>query len=463
MIKISPYAPSPPDRYSRIFPPTQPPFDAATMNVAGLLMRNGFPAIPNVASLLKAGYTYFGQFIDHDITRDDTPFEQAGLVGPAETVNAMGPWLDLSQLYGDGPGSSKHGAMYDGASFRLAGPPKNGEQFDVPLDSSNQPLIADDRNGENLIIRQLHAMFLKLHNLAVREFAGAPSEEKCFEQARQKLRWQYQWLVRNDYLFRVCNTDVYKDVIQNGNRIINWDKGNFSIPVEFSQAAFRFGHSMVREDYKLNSHTMHFPLQRLFEEAHRPNNISIDLAIDWEHFTGTESSMAIDTTIVPSLFMLPPDHLHHLIEDSVSPQPAELPIRTLRRGAATGLPTGEEVSCALGLAPLRLIEPSLGHWAILDAIGLTGRTPLWLYVLLEAAACEKGKNLGGVGSRIVAEVIEGSLRADCESFLNKCVPDWEPPDWISWDGKPVKIRRLHDLASVVGLSKPASEPQRGPV
>lgn len=422
------------------------------MDDLGGLMKNSLTNLgPNRKTTVRAGYTYFGQFVDHDITRDDTKLAEAGSVAPARTTNGTGPWLELNQLYGEGPESDMHGDLYeqDKMSFRLDGPLVNGEQFDVPLDGCKKPLLADDRSNGNLIIRQLHVMFLKLHNVAVREKA-------CFEKARQKVRWQYQWLIRNDYLFKICSPEVYQDVIERGNRIIDWEKGGFSIPVEFSQAAFRFGHSMVRDTYKLNDRNPKVSLTQLFEEVRLQRNIPAELAIDWGHFMRSEPSMAIDTAIVPSLFSLMKQHFHHLLVAGAPPQPSELPIRTLRRGAATGLPTGEEVTCAFGREQLRSKYPGRGQvnpWAILDKAGLRGRTPLWYYILLEAELERNGTGLGYVGSRLVAETIENSLRADCDSFVNQNGPDWKPPKWKLNGGTMVEITRLRDIANVVGLSK----------
>ena len=51
---------------------------------------------------IPAGFTYLGQFIDHDITFDPTPFGAAPR-RPAALVNLRTPRLDLDSLYGGGP------------------------------------------------------------------------------------------------------------------------------------------------------------------------------------------------------------------------------------------------------------------------------------------------------------------------------------------------------------------------
>jgi Animal haem peroxidase len=404
-------------------------------------------------TMLPAGYTYFGQFVDHDITRDDTYLWDAGTRPPDQTPNLAGQRLDLSQLYGDGPGSGKHGGLYNGDNFRLGDPVPGGEAFDVPLDpKTKEPALADDRDTENAIIRQVHALFLKLHNVAVAEIGVGSG---TFAAARQKVTWQYQWLIRNDYLREICNPTAYAEIIEKEQRRVDWGK-EFSIPVEFAQAAFRFGHSMVRDVYRLNPHP-NVPLSRLFSEAHQPKNLPPELAITWTQFLDagptTETAMAIDTTMVPALFHLPDEHFHHLISDVALEQPPQLSVRTLRRGAATGLPTGEEVCCALGREQLRgsrELTTKTDPWVLLDELSLRGRTPLWYYILIEAEQQEDGRRLGYIGSWIIAETIDAALRADADSYLNNGVKNWTPPEW-NVQGTSIPIRHLKDIPKVVGL------------
>jgi hypothetical protein len=268
--------------------------------------------------------------------------------------------------------------------------------------------------------------------------------------------WQYQWLIRNDYLREICDQTAYTEIIKNGWRRIDWGK-EFSIPVEFAQAAFRFGHSMVRDIYRLNHAHPKVPLSRLFSEAHQNSNLPPELAITWVEFlnTGGETAMAIDTTMVPALFHLPDEHYHHLITDVALEQPPQLSVRTLRRGAATGLPTGEEVCCALGRPQLRgsgELTTTTDPWLLLDELGLRGRTPLWYYILIEAEQRkdDSGRRLGYIGSWTLAETLEAALWADPDSFLNNGVANWSPPDW-NVKGKKISIRRLKDVPKVVGL------------
>lgn len=467
--RIRPVKPAPLDRYCRLFCPTEPAFDECTMTSLGCSMKNeaalGGTNIPSGSqrSTLPAGYTYFGQFIDHDLTRDDTFLMDAGKRSPVETPNGGGGRLDLDHIYGDGPQSERHGHLYEGACFRLGEAElPGGVQYDLPLNNQGEPESVDDRSSENAILRQLCAMFMKLHNLAVAELSADLPAQDRFERAREQVRWQYQWIIRHDYLGKICSTPVYQDLFGDGDeakpQMIDWESDGFSIPIEFSHAAFRFGHSLVRPEYRINAQNLKVPLEKLFGDPKQPGPIPVALAVDWCDFLDAagELAMAIDTVITTPLFHLPAEHVHHLITSYAPPLPPELPVRTLRRGAAIGLASGEEVAEKFGRDPLRGPTPP-GYvrdpWANLDELGLRGRTPLWYYVLLEAELEQKGAKLGTVGSKLIAEVIEGALRADQESFLVAKGPKWIPDDWTGVARRPIAIRKLIDVAKAVGLAK----------
>jgi hypothetical protein len=60
-----------------------------------------------------------------------------------------------------------------------------------------------------------------------------------------------------------------------------------------------------------------------------------------------------------------------------------------------------------------------------DELGFKEPAPLWYYILREAEIREDGERLGGVGGRIVAEVLLGLLKGDPLSYLH-IEPNWEP-------------------------------------
>jgi Animal haem peroxidase len=462
--KIRPFQPAPPDRYCRLFEPVSPPFDLEVMQRLGRSMSRLEGPIAQTGdqgTTIPAGYTYFGQFIDHDITRDDT-YLFAASPEIRKVANKGGGRLDLDHMYGDGPASYSHGHLYDGPFFRLGDTTlPNGSRFDLWL-KDGRPQSVDDRTTENIILRQLCVMFMMLHNAAVRELPTSLSTFERFEQARTRVQWQYQWLVYRDYLQRVCTKKVFEALIYSGESLIDWQTDSFAVPVEFSEAAFRFGHSMVRPSYFLRDNTAEVPLERIFSGPNPKGALSTNRAIDWLKFLdpgrqAVENSMLIDTAVAPPLFCLPREHVHHWVTQQDQHLPPELPVRTLFRGALTHLPTGEMIEKRLGReVPLReepVITGEEDPWETLDGLGLREKTPLWYYVLLEADIQENGLRLGTVGSRLVAETLDGALRADPMSYLTNTNEGWTPPEWKTPAGRSMSIRRMWHLPIVVGLAE----------
>jgi hypothetical protein len=442
--------------YCRLFPAIGTPFTYDAMERLGLSMRsntNRMPDRPGPPPPPAAAYTYFGQFIFHDLTRDDTPLSESPMPDAGEIVNHRTPFLDLDSLYGGGP-FSLDSTLYqdrDNVCFKLGAANTSGRPFDVPMDTlRRRPLIADSRNNENIVIRQIHALFLVLHNMAVKELRGTVPEEELFDKARQRIRWQYQWLVRYDYLRRICRKDVYADVIEQGNTRIVWGDC-FAIPVEFSHAAARFGHSMVRPKYNLNRGKLNFPVVDLFAEAHRGEALHPDLAVDWGKFT-RDPANSIDTTIVDALFNLSDESIHPFVALFTDFETKALPVRTLYRAIAMKICTGEMARDTLD--PCGILCEPIGYDPFRDLrdLGLIGQTPLWYYLLLEAEVCEKGARLGPFGSRLIAEVIDGALRNDPHSILREMErdPAWRPATWKVGSIQ-VPIDNFQELTRVVGL------------
>lgn len=465
-LPIQPHLPAASDRYGRLFPEapasTLQKMTPSALGSLALSMRRNRTTIP--LNLIQGhappaiAITYFGQFVDHDLTSDSTPLRQAGSCGPNFTINNRTPWLDLDSVYGDGPGSKRHHHLYesDNASFRIGHSPFGGEPFDIPFGEDGEPALADDRNGENLILRQIHAMFLKLHNVAVRELPISLPPRERFDRARDRVRWQYQWLVRTWFLRQICHPEIYGAVIEKEDRRIDWQKDGFAIPVEFSVATMRFGHSMVRPEYQLNGVPVNqggsgiVPLANLFGVK---NNGPLDssLKIDWR-LLSRDSAMSIDTSLVEPLFHLPHEHIDLYVRTPIPHPPNALSFRTLLRGAAVRLATGQQVRDVLGEPPISATSPlyKIDPWAALRAVGLEQETPLWYYTLLEAQLDCVGASLGRVGSRIAAEVIEASLLSDPASYLRAHAAA-KPPAWKMADGKEIEVKSLQDLAQVAGV------------
>jgi len=423
----------------------------------------------NEPELPLAGYTYFGQFIDHDLTLDLTPLDSAE-PRVEQTQNFRTPFLDLDQVYGGGPNLSPHLYRRDipeGTSPREAerfiiGKTSKGSENDLPRNPDGVALTGDPRQDENLIIAQLHVAFLKLHNVVIAN-SGMLNDphnfrrkgESDFAAAQRIVRWHYQWIIRNDYLNAVLDPNVFKWLPELEKKKLANPPSSFAIPVEFSVAAFRFGHSMVRNEYKsINDNQFKVEISALMgltgskgltSPGSQPNTtLPEEWVVCWNRFfqinepAQLNRARPIDTRIAEGLHHLDEKDVKHfnvaMLAERLEPK---LPVRTLVRGFRIGLPSGEQVAAEVArqmpgvriLKEKEIVAGDHDQGSILmdPKYGLRGNTPLWYYILREAEALQGGKHLGPVGSFIVADVIMESLIADRDSYF------WASKNAVSGD------------------------------
>lgn len=353
---------------------------------------------------VPVGFAFLGQFIDHDITLDATSQLGKAFGDPNKIKNLRTPRLDLDSVYLDGP----EGSPYLYKDERLVIGAYN--ELDLQRNIRGTAIIGDPRNDENIFISQLHGLFIRFHNYLMDHFQ-VTDEKKRFEEVRQEVRWTYQYIVVNEFLPAIISSGVLDDYINGfNNKILPVEHGvDWStipvVPVEFSVAAYRFGHSHIRQNYRVNDHKA----ARLFQAggfAPLPESLNID----WKYFfdidgTSYFKAQRIDTKMAMDLFNLP-----FVGKEGRANDEHNLALRNLRRGEVTfGLLTGEEVS-------LRLFNqaPIPTHPDVVQ-LGLAG-TPLWFYVLAEAERLN-GK-LGTVGGKIVAGTILQMLLNDKDSYIN---------------------------------------------
>ena len=376
---------------------------------------------------LFAGFTFIGQFIDHDITLDNTPLELQQ-ADPDATVNFRNPRYDLDSVYGRGPAQEPQ--FYDPADRdKLLVVPENANGVeDMARDGNGKAIIPEPRNDENLIIVQLHKAVAKFHNRIV-DYARLQGirREWVFETARRLTRWHYQWAVTHDFLPRFVgdglvgpNGTVYKEVAGKPPvinlsyyRPTNRDGRPF-MPVEFAVAAYRFGHSLIRPFYVINDTGI---VDVFGPDGGRNLNggrpIPSGLVIEWKNILPVDPNFParkprkIDTKLSLPLTSLP---------GSVVPPPdptVNLAVRNTLRGKHVGLPSGQQIAKAMR-APA-LSNATLG---LSSDPGWGGEAPLWFYILKEAELSpNNGERLGAVGGRIMAEVLVGLLQRDPNSYL----------------------------------------------
>jgi len=459
------------------------------LNHLGEAMIDQEPPADDRSSPIPPIYTYWGQFVDHDLTAAtdndkvisirDTPLPP---LDPDQVrtllKNARNPALNLDSVYGDGPFAPAPAdpnqivvpyQAEDRAKLRLGAltpvnvgvriPPVDDFARDLPRRADKVPLVGDARNDENLVVGQLHVAFLRFHNAAV-DWVRANEPQRTglsdvFLRARDLTRWTYQWLVVHDFLRTVTVPDVVDFVL--GNDADALYDGSF-MPLEFSVAAYRFGHSMVRGAYDWNrnfgrpgNNTLpNASLGLLFVftgVGGLGNNPTLpsNWPVEWNRFVDKDS-------LFPDRFARRIDtHLSAPLSQMVNQTAGEdqsngdllallkhLARRNLLRGYRLGLPTGQAVADLLGLPELTAAEVS-GTGPVATAIAegnFATRTPLWFYVLRESEVKAQGNTLGPVGSRIVAETIIGQIRHDPSSYLHQT--SWSPSQGVRLpDGSPV--------------------------
>ena len=411
-----------PANYSRMFPEL-PAFQAdeqflhALGRAGGLCDCGDTDDFPDSLGDTAAGWPIFGQFVAHDITADRSILRSHA--DTAELRNARSPQLNLECLYGDGP--TGHPFLYqrdDPAKFLLG-----LDGGDLQRNVEGIAVIGDPRNDSHMLMSQLHLAMLKAHNAFVDEARRAGTRnDRVFDEAARQLRWHYQWFVLNEFLPALVGQMLVDQVLREGPQWFRPAHGGF-IPLEFADAAYRYGHSQIRHRYQLNFQTN--PV-RLFPDLLGFRAVPRERRVDWTLFfdapgaTPAQRSKKIDGKLVRALIALPVAVTGECeIEDYHS-----LAVRDLQRGQGVGLPSGEAVARHLGITPLRADQVGIA------STGWQGETPLWYYILREADVWTEGHRLGPVGGRIVTEVLVGLIDADRTSFRQNR-RDWRPQKTLS--------------------------------
>jgi hypothetical protein len=383
-----------------------------------------------------AGTTFFGQFVDHDVT-----FDLGSTLGqptrPEDSVNSRSPALDLDSVYAGGPRRSPQ--LYGRRSSRepLAGIKllvEHGGLFeDLPRAASGTAILGDPRNDEHVILAGLHAAFLMFHNSVV-DYVAARNRradaDDIFRRAQRLTRWHYQWIIVHEFLPQIIGPALVNDILTRGRRIYRPPVG--FMPVEFQGACYRMGHSMVRPSYRANmagdngGPFFAFIFDPSQEGADDPGDLRGGVRtprrfVGWQTFFDfgdgeVKPNKRLDTTLSTPLFQLPRSAI------AGEGGPISLAQRNLLRHITWSLPSGQAIARAMRAPVL-----STGDLADVGALGsnLDRSTPLWFYILREAHVMAQGRTLGPVGGRIVGEVLLGLMQLNRNSYLS-ANPRWRP-------------------------------------
>ncbi|GAA3458231.1 heme peroxidase family protein [Saccharothrix longispora] len=483
-------------RFSRLGPEGAR-HDEDTRAALALAMTASTPQEDSANPPIPAGFTYLGQFVDHDLTMDRSGSQLGEDVNLGELVQGRSPALDLDSLYGRGPNDHTDRVFYAADRVKLkvgtTSPVPGGDQqlgqamegFDLPRlgqtglteEDRRRPLIPDERNDENLAVAQTHLAFIRFHNRVVDEVAlRGLTGRRLFEAAREQVVRHYQWMLRHDFLPRVVDPAIVDDVFANGRRFFEAPRRGRppvglhpTMPLEFSVAAYRLGHSMIRSEYEWN---------RVF----RTGGVAPGLLFFLFVFSGTSGNFdpgaglpELDDPGFDSRFdtlptnwiadfrrlydfteadrpdLAPPagggnvtKRLDSLLVDPLKQLPAgtfggrgtvvaeiqrNLAFRNLTRADMVRLASGQQMAGFLGVEPLTAEQVLVGNGgASLESLtdaqkaAVTAATPLWFYTLREAEF--NGGRLGAVGGRIVAEVFHRAMEGSRTSIVRE--PSWRP-------------------------------------
>lgn len=376
---------------------------------------------------IPAGFVFFGQFIDHDITLDTTS-ELDKQADATASRNFRNPTLGLDNIYGSGPEATPF--LYDNEAEGKFLIDTEGWWFhadDLPRNAQGTALIGDPRNDENHILAQLQLAMLKFHNAVYDKVKNGDIKceriyEDDFEEAQRIVRWHYQWVILHEFLPLTVGEHLVDDILQNGRQVYAYEYGPF-IPVEFSVAAYRFGHSQVPAIFDVNNNNRNVTLFGLNEVRRTNSETRAEARVDWRRFFEFSSgepqfTRRIDEKLAHELLALP------FIEPRQGNEHLRsLATRNLLRGKTFSLPAGEDLARAIGASKT---------FTAAD-FGLNGKdgrpklekTPAWFYILKEADLQQEGTMLGEVGGRITAEVLVGLMEGEPRSYLNMA-PNWQP-------------------------------------
>lgn len=429
--------------YDRLIPdgtkPHQQPSEQALEDLAEAMLVDSDPV-----SNIPAAYTYFGQFLAHDMSYMKLVNEDGQLFWT--NLNA-GHALQFESLFGtvDKPGEpSSEWVTTAGASLGVASYFPDGvtQFYDLPRrGETGAPCCRDPRADSNLGLAQMHVLLVRFHQ------ALASKLKLKDEAAQQTTKQHLQAVVLTDFLRRLVPTEIFDQVMYHNRRVVA-PKGaeGFLLPIEFAAAVFRFGHSMIRNLYKpwvvpvppfcFGTNLADANLRTLLRNTSRSGGLSREGRVKsiwctrWKHMIGSQSNYpnsqvwarGISASLARSFATVDainfPDLRQFLSEGETE---FNLAKHTLSRAQEFELPSGQALAAKAGLTSSLDVSAFLNSRperfdTFTPENAFCEHTPLWFYILAEAEDQGDGK-LGPLGGRIVMETFHAALESDPNGIL----------------------------------------------
>lgn len=441
----------PEGKFGRFIPTSFPPYeptDQALHELAETMKETE----KDESRHIPLAFAFLGQFIDHDLTLEPVSRLDQRL-DPEALTNFRTPALDLDSVYGSNPDVARH--LYDTygnnqTPVTEAGPDTShhtlpyklltedkDQSIDLPRNRQGTAIIGDPRNDENIFISQLHRRFIGFHNevadyLAYHKPDLKNNHKALYETARKEVTLHYHWIILHEFLPLIIGKQLTREILK--ERLFYRPEHRPFIPIEFAGAAYRFGHTLIRDTYHLNDRKRNrslfeVPFFGLVPKDFFAVGIPRSFNLDWSffieyplHYSGNahlQYCRAIDSKVTMPLFELP------FIHPDQDP-PVSLPERNMRRAKTLGLPSGQEMARQIRSKDSKARVYTNEDFNIrID--GLEDQLPLWFYILREGEEESRGKHLGRTGGRIVGETLVGIIELTQQTLFN-CdeLAKWEP-------------------------------------
>lgn len=366
-----------------------------------------------------AAVTYLAQMIAHDIV----PATNKKHLDRAK--HEISPYLNLDSIYGTSRSCLRRRKIinYKGRfNYRVNSniPWPHGFDFDRNEDLDREEGVRDvantpeQRNDENIIVSQFTVLWMRLHNMLLdRGYANS------FKQAQEYVIKTFQLVCIEYVLANVSDKEVFNHYFRNVNPVPFTIKLTDGLPKYFSHASFRFGHSMVRNEYFFNGgkpntrfHAIDVP--DIFQKHKKiKNNQHVKFELFFTPSSGQMLAQNIDSKVVFGMAFIGQqftdnNHLVNIVK------------RNLEASKKGGLKSGQGVHRFLIKSyGSSAVGKLLSHKELLNTqipSRFFKKLPLWLYLLAEAEVRGNGVALGKVGSILNIEVLGASI-AQCPTSV----------------------------------------------